>query len=84
MPVNNVPEGMSLVKAESLEALADNIAAVAAAARVMGESRLHRAAIVLLVQESAPTKIGKDKINIVIDALQRLDTAYLKPKKDKK
>ncbi len=82
MTKNQAPEGMTLVKSESIEALADNIAAVAIAARRMDE-RLNREAIAVLVQKSMPFDMGLVKINAVIDALQHLDKRYLKPKKVK-
>lgn len=70
-----------LVNKDSVEAMADNIAAIAKAARAM-ETRLTRRALILLINDLTGGSKGVSYANIeqVLKALQDLDV-YVKGKK---
>lgn len=62
----------------SIEAMADNIASIAKAAREMERHLTRRALVVLLNDQTGGVRgVPKDSITKVLDALQNIDT-YVK------
>lgn len=64
------------VAADSLRAMADNIATISDLGRAIKNSGLNRRAIVLLLEDM--TKVSMNNINKVLDALPELEKTYLK------
>lgn len=72
------PVEMIEVPKASIEAMADNIAAIAKAAREMERHLTRRALVVLLNDQTGGVRgVSKENITKVLDALQNLD-AYVK------
>lgn len=63
---------------DDLEILASSITAVAEGARRLKASRLKDRAILLLIRDSIPGKLGLGDIQTVLDAAANLDVRYLK------
>lgn len=75
-----VPDGMTLVKQESIDAMADNIVLIAQAATAI-EKRLTRRALLVLIKEGCSRSIRIDDIGIVLNSIQNLDVFVKKPAK---
>ncbi len=65
-----------LVKAESLKAMADNIAAISEMGKAIKDSRLGRRAVLLLLNDM--TGVSMINIESVLKALPELEKTFLK------
>lgn len=65
-----------LVSCQTLDAMADNIAAIAEAGRQLKNSRLKEKTVLVLL--SHHTKLSQKEVKTVLDALPELERQYLK------
>lgn len=73
----NTPEGMVLVSEASMDAMADNIAKIAAAIKRM-DTKLTEGALIALIQYSASRRLSYQNVSMVLHALRNLDSRTLK------
>jgi hypothetical protein len=59
--------------------IASSIVAIAEGIRRLRTTRLSDRALLVLIQDAAPEKIGLDKIRLVLDTIGQLDRKYVKP-----
>lgn len=83
-PKNEIPEGKALVDADSLEAMADNIAKISkAVASLKGPGKLNRRAMILLIRERSKAYgpvVTEKAVGQVLDSLETLEHAFVTPR----